>query len=110
MKKTLRELLIKREYGFTETFSRDMTTVRERRGKLTDLEGNQLDIAEWADKQCQEKCGLEPTGDVECANCIDCCHRCDIPMIYLSLVKLLMMEELIGKIEVTGEDIKTQIK
>jgi hypothetical protein len=104
----IKDLLLKKEYGFTETFSRNMTTVKDTRGKLVDLEGHELDIADWANKQCLRKCGIEPQQGLDNVTCIDCCHRCDIPMIYLSLVKLLMIEEVAEKVEIEGENIETK--
>jgi hypothetical protein len=109
MKKLLKDLLIKREYWFTETFARDMTMGVDGRLKLTDLEGNKLDVADWANKICLDKCGMEPPENVEDATCNDCFHRCDVPMLYLAIVKLGMIETMLSKLEITGE-FETKIK
>jgi len=91
----IKDLLIKKEYGFSESFSRNMTKGVNGRCKLIDLEDNQVDIADWANNKCFEKCGIEPQETLEDVTCCDCCRQCDIPMIYLSLVKLGMIEEVL---------------
>lgn len=107
MKKTLRDLLIKREYGFTESFSQEMTSGKNGRLQIFDS----MDLFAWVNQQCFEKCGIEPSGDIEQgATCDDCGRDCPIAYINLTVIKLGMIEERIKQIEVTGENIEAHIE
>jgi hypothetical protein len=107
MKKSLKDLLIKDEYGFTESFSQEMTSGKNGRLQLFDS----MDLFAWVNQQCFEKCGIEPTGDImQGATCDDCSEDCPIAYINLAIIKLGMIEDAIEKIEVVGEKIGTQVK
>ena len=101
----LEDSIIKKEWGFSESFAQKMTSAKDRRLQLFDM-----DLFDYVNQQCLEKCGIEPSTDIEQGATCDDCH-CDCPIIYfnLAVIKLGMLENAIKKIEITGENIEVKV-
>lgn len=100
----LKDLLIKKEYGFSESFAQKMTSSKDRRLQLFDI-----DLFDYVNIQCWEKCGIEPSTDIyQGASCDEC--DCPIAHINLAVIKLGMLENLLNKLEITGENIEVKFR
>lgn len=102
----LKDLLIKKEYGFSESFAQQMTSGDEDdRVQLFDI-----DLFDYVNQQCFEKCGIEPRKDImQGATCDDCDCDCPIAYINLAIIKLGILEDAINKVEIEGENIETKV-
>lgn len=99
----LKDLIIKKEYGFSDSFSDDMTSGMNKRLQLFDM-----DMFDWANSECVKRCNVNmPKKFEDGAICEEC--DCAIAKVYWGIVKLGILESALNDVEITGENIEAEV-